>query len=67
MRRLAQCALVAVLGVGAKHVKSIFIHQFMDRASFDVSRAAKCCNHYPQVDGRLLPACVRNVRGGARC
>jgi uncharacterized radical SAM superfamily Fe-S cluster-containing enzyme len=20
----------------------------------------KCCNHYPQVDGRLLPACVRN-------
>ncbi len=57
----------AVLGVGARHVKSIFVHQFMDRASFDLSRAAKCCNHYPQVDGRLLPACVRNVRGGARC
>lgn len=57
----------AVLAVGARHVKSIFIHQFMDRASFDLSRAVKCCNHYPQVDGRLLPACVRNVRPGARC
>jgi uncharacterized radical SAM superfamily Fe-S cluster-containing enzyme len=57
----------AVLAVGTRHVKSIFIHQFMDRASFDLSRAAKCCNHYPQVDGRLLPACVRNVRPGARC
>ncbi len=56
----------AVLAVGARHVKSIFIHQFMDRATFDLSRAAKCCNHYPQADGRLLPACVRNVRG-ARC
>jgi uncharacterized radical SAM superfamily Fe-S cluster-containing enzyme len=52
----------AVLALGTRHVKSIFIHQFMDRTTFDLSRAAKCCNHYPQVDGRLLPACVRNVR-----
>jgi uncharacterized radical SAM superfamily Fe-S cluster-containing enzyme len=57
----------AVLAVGSTHVKSIFIHQFMDRATFDLSRAAKCCNHYPQADGRLLPACVRNVRPGLRC
>jgi uncharacterized radical SAM superfamily Fe-S cluster-containing enzyme len=57
----------AVLAVGTRHVKSIFIHQFMDRTTFDLSRAAKCCNHYPQADGRLLPACVRNVRPGARC
>lgn len=57
----------AVLALGAHHVKSIFIHQFMDRTTFDLSRAAKCCNHYPQADGRLLPACVRNVRPGARC
>jgi uncharacterized radical SAM superfamily Fe-S cluster-containing enzyme len=49
-----------LLAVGAEHVKSIFIHQFMDRASFDLSRAVKCCNHYPQADGRLLPACIRN-------
>ncbi|MFH2007668.1 MAG: radical SAM protein [bacterium] len=49
-----------VLRVGAERVKSIFIHHFMDRGTFDLSRAMKCCNHYPQVDGRLLPACVRN-------
>jgi hypothetical protein len=51
----------ALLALGARHVKSIFIHQFMDRTTFDLSRAIKCCNHYPQADGRLLPACVRNV------
>jgi uncharacterized radical SAM superfamily Fe-S cluster-containing enzyme len=50
-----------LLALGARHVKSIFIHQFMDRTTFDLGRAAKCCNHYPQADGRLLPACVRNV------
>jgi 7,8-dihydro-6-hydroxymethylpterin dimethyltransferase len=49
-----------VLGVGADHVKSVFIHHFMDRYTFDLSRAVKCCNHYPQIDGRLVPACVRN-------
>ncbi len=49
-----------VLDLGTRHVKSIFIHHFMDRYTFDLSRAVKCCNHYPQVDGRLLPACVRN-------
>jgi len=49
-----------VLDLGVKHIKSIFIHHFMDRATFDFSRAVKCCNHYPQTDGRLLPACIRN-------
>lgn len=49
-----------MLEMGTSHVKSIFIHHFMDRASFDLSRAVKCCNHYPQIDSRLLPACVRN-------
>lgn len=49
-----------VLALGARNVKSIFIHQFMDRTTFDLSRAMKCCNHYPEADGRLIPACVRN-------
>ena len=48
------------LALGTKHVKSIFIHHFMDRYTFDLSRLAKCCNHYPQTDGKLLPACARN-------
>jgi 7,8-dihydro-6-hydroxymethylpterin dimethyltransferase len=46
--------------VGARSVKSIFIHQFMDRHTFDLSRARKCCQVYPQPDGRLMPACVYN-------
>lgn len=52
-----------VLSVGLDSAKSIFIHHFMDRGTFDLSRAVKCCNHYPQPDGRLLPACVRNNLG----
>ncbi|HOX45445.1 MAG TPA: radical SAM protein [Myxococcota bacterium] len=49
------------LELGLTNVKSIFIHSFMDRYTFDLSRAMKCCNHYPQADGRMLPACMRNV------
>jgi len=49
-----------VLDLGVKHIKSIFIHHFMDRYTFDLSRVIKCCNHYPQTDGRFLPACIRN-------
>ncbi len=48
------------LAVAERSVKSIFIHQFMDPASFDLSRARKCCQVYPQADGRLVPACVHN-------
>lgn len=49
-----------LLDIGARHIKSIFIHHFMDRATFDLSRAIKCCNHYPDPSGRLIPACIRN-------
>jgi len=48
------------LAVGERAVKSIFIHQFMDRDTFDLARARKCCQVYPQPDGRLMPACVYN-------
>lgn len=44
-----------------RSLKSIFVHAFMDVHTFDLARARKCCNVYPQPDGRLLPACVRNV------
>ena len=44
-----------------RSVKVIFVHAFMDAETFDMVRAAKCCVHYPQVDGRLMPACVHNV------
>ncbi len=48
-----------------RHVKSIFIHAFQDAATFDLARVRRCCQAYPQPDGKLVPACVRNViRGG---
>ena len=53
------------LTVAERSVKSIFIHQFMDPETFDLSRARKCCQVYPQPDGRLVPACVRNCLGKA--
>ncbi len=43
-----------------RRVKSIFIHAFQDAATFDLSRARRCCNAYVQPDGTLLPVCVRN-------
>lgn len=50
-----------VLSIGVERIKSVFIHHFMDRYNFDLSRAMRCCNHYPTRDGRLMPACIRNV------
>jgi 7,8-dihydro-6-hydroxymethylpterin dimethyltransferase len=47
--------------IGIKSVKAIFIHQFMDRDTLDFGRLIKCCNHYPQADGRLIPMCAQNV------
>jgi len=48
------------IGVAERAVKSIFIHQFMDPETFDLSRARKCCQVYPQPDGRMIPVCVHN-------
>lgn len=48
------------LAAAERSVKSIFIHQFMDRETFDLSRVRKCCTVYPQPGGRLIPLCVRN-------
>ena len=45
-----------------RRIKSIFIHAFQDADTFDLARVRRCCNAYVQPDGRLLPACVCNVR-----
>jgi len=47
----------------ARRVKSIFIHAFQDEETFDLARVRRCCNAYPQPDGRLVPGCVHNVLG----
>jgi hypothetical protein len=44
-----------------RKVKSVFIHAFQDAETFDLARVRRCCQAYPQSDGRLIPACVRNV------
>ena len=46
-----------------RRVKSIFIHAFQDAETFDLARVRRCCNGYPQPDGRLMPACIHNVMG----
>ncbi len=55
------------LRVAEGSVKSIFIHQFMDPDTFDLSRARKCCQVYPQLDGRMIPVCVHNSLTRERC
>ena len=40
----------------------------VDRHDFDLERLRKCCHHYPQIDGRVMPACGFNMfhRGAAK-
>ncbi len=54
--------------LGEQQAKSIFLHHYMDRHDFDLERLRKCCHHYPQVDGRIMPACGFNMfhRGAAQ-
>jgi len=49
------------LALGAKHMKAIFIHHFMDVHTMDLARLAKCCNPYPRTGDRLIPMCAENV------
>jgi hypothetical protein len=46
-----------------RKIKSIFIHAFQDAETFDLARVRRCCQAYPQPDGKLIPACVHNVLG----
>lgn len=47
--------------LGVEAMKAIFIHDFMDVTTFDFGRLIKCCNPYPQADGRFIPMCAQNV------
>ena len=47
--------------VGERRIKSIFIHAFQDADTFDLDRVRRCCNAYPQPDGKMVPVCVHNV------
>ena len=54
--------------IGERQAKTIFLHAYMDRHDFDLERLRKCCHHYPQTDGRVMPACGFNMfhRGAAK-
>ena len=54
--------------IGERQAKSIFLHHYMDPHDFDLERLRKCCHHYPQEDGRVMPACGFNMfhRGAAK-
>jgi len=52
-----------VFAVGERRLKSVFVHAFQDAETFDLARVRRCCNAYPQADGRLMPACRHNVLG----
>ncbi len=51
----------SAFGIGSKTMKAVFIHQFMDVHTMDLSRLVKCCNHYPRKNGKLIPMCAHNV------
>lgn len=56
------------LRIGETQAKSIFLHHYMDRHDFDLERLRKCCHHYAQADGRMMPGCGFNLfhRGAAK-
>lgn len=49
------------LKLGMQNMKAIFVHHFMDAYNFEFGRVIKCCNPYPQKDGRFIPICAQNV------
>lgn len=45
------------------HHKTIFVGMmhFMDLYNYDIERVERCCVHYAQLDGRIIPFCAFNV------
>ena len=63
LREASRCDLTPqkLFSLGAESMKGIFIHDLMDAETLDFGRLVKCCNPYPQVDGRLIPMCAQNI------
>jgi uncharacterized radical SAM superfamily Fe-S cluster-containing enzyme len=43
------------------HIFAVTIEGFMDRFTFDVARASRCCIQEALPDGRIVPFCVYNT------
>ncbi|MFW9808409.1 MAG: radical SAM protein [Candidatus Thorarchaeota archaeon] len=44
-----------------KSVKIVSVHAFMDRQTYQLERAQKCCIHIIQPDGKMIPFCNYNM------
>jgi 7,8-dihydro-6-hydroxymethylpterin dimethyltransferase len=42
-------------------IKAIYVHSHMDEETFDVDRAAQCCDSNCYADGSTIPVCNYNV------
>lgn len=42
-------------------VKAVYVHSHMDEDTFDVERAAQCCDSNCYVGGKTIPVCNSNV------
>lgn len=49
--------------LSALHRKSLFVGMmhFMDLWNYDIDRVERCCIHYAQPDGKIVPFCAFNV------
>ncbi len=49
--------------LGELHHKALFVGMmhFMDLYNYDIARVQRCCIHYAQPDGRIVPFCAFNV------
>jgi uncharacterized radical SAM superfamily Fe-S cluster-containing enzyme len=51
----------AALRVSERAVKAVYVHSHMDEETFDVERAALCCDSNVYADGTTVPVCNSNV------
>ncbi len=49
--------------LGELHHKALFVGMmhFMDLYNYDIARVQRCCIHYAQPDGKVVPFCAFNV------
>ncbi len=49
--------------LGEIHHRALFVGMmhFMDLYNYDIARVQRCCIHYAQPDGRVVPFCAFNV------
>ncbi|MBD3406123.1 MAG: radical SAM protein [Candidatus Lokiarchaeota archaeon] len=52
---------IAIPNLSGNIVKMIAVHAFMDRQTYQLERARKCCIHVIQPDGRMIPFCNFNL------